>query len=275
MTAVSMQQRTSEPQFLGGMRVVWSNRLLAWEMAKRELQIANKGALLGVAWLIIRPFVQVAALVVVVTFVFGLRADQTGGRFGYAIYVLAGMVPWQILSKALEEAPSLVRERVEILKQVVYPLEILPVTSLLSALIGPSVVLAVYVLLAAISGSLQPSILLLPVPFALLCGLILGSAWVLMVVGVLLKDLREVIGVIFSLLVYMSPVVMSEEMAGPKVWKLLQFNPLFHVVAAFRDVFNGTFHGMSWAIYVCITVVALALGTTVLNRVRALLNELI
>jgi len=256
-------------------KAITTNWMLAREMAKRELMVSNKGALLGIAWLLIRPFIQVAALVVVVTFVFGVRFEHAGGRFGYAVYVLAGMVPWQILSKALEEAPSLVRDRVEVLKQVVYPLEILPVTSLLSAMIGPSIAFVVYLLLAAINGSLHWTLLLLPIPLALLVFFILGSAWALMMVGVLLKDLREIISVMLGLLVYMSPVVMSEQMAGPAIWSLLQFNPFFHVIAAFRDVFDATLHPISWVIFVSMTVAALALGILVLDRARALLNELI
>jgi lipopolysaccharide transport system permease protein len=254
---------------------IWTNWMLAREMAKRELMVSNKGALLGIAWLLIRPFIQVAALVVVVSFVFGVRFEHAGGRFGYAVYVLAGMVPWQILSKALEEAPSLVRDRVEILKQVVYPLEILPVTSLLSAMIGPSIAFVVYVLLAAINGGLHWSILLVPIPMLLLFAFVLGSAWALMMVGVLLKDLREITSVILGLLVYMSPVVMSEQMTGPAMWSLLQFNPFFHVIASFRDVFDATFHPVSWIIFAAMTVAALALGIFVLDRARALLNELI
>lgn len=256
-------------------RAIFTNWILAREMARRELMVSNKGALLGIAWLVIRPFIQVAALVIVVTFVFGVRFGNATGRFDYAVYVLAGMVPWQILSKALEDAPSLVRDRVEILKQVVYPLEVLPVTSLLSAMLGPSIAFLFYLLLAAINGSLHWTILFLPVPFTLLILFILGSSWALMMVGVLLKDLREIISVLLGLLVYMSPVVMSEQMAGAKIWSLLQFNPFFHVVATFRDVFDGTFHPISWMIFLFIVVVALGFGILVLDRARALLNELI
>lgn len=279
MTAIE-RNAISYPKPVGSRRTrafvaVWSHRILAWEMAKRELMLSNKGALLGVTWLIIRPFVQVAALVVVVAVVFRVHLGQNGGRFDYALYVLAGMVPWQILAKSLEEAPSLVRTRVEILKQVIYPLEILPITSLISALIGPTVALAVYLMLAGISGNLHWTVLLLPIPALLLFAFLLGCAWTLMIPGVLLKDLREVVGVFLGLLIYLSPVVLSEKIAGPRIWHALQFNPLFHVVECFRDVFDGKFHAVSWIVFVSMTFVALALGTFVLNRARAILNELI
>lgn len=256
-------------------KVLLSNRVLAWEMAKRDLILSNKGAMLGFAWIIIRPFVQVGAMVVVVTFIFGARLDQTGSRFAYAIYVLAGMIPWQIMTKSLEEAPSLVRDRVEMLKQVLYPLEILPITSILLALVGPSIALLIYVVLAGFSNELHWTIILLPIPAFLLACFLVGSAWILMIIGVLLKDLREIIGVILGLLVFMSPVVLSESIVGPQLWSVLQLNPLFHVIISFRDVFNATFHPRSWLIFATMSVFCLVCGALVLARAKTIFNEYI
>lgn len=254
-------------------RSTWSNRVLAWEMAKRELLASNKGTLLGLGWLIIRPFIQVAAYVVVVSFIFGLRPTSGGSRFTYALYVLSGMVPWQLMTRMLEEAPSLIRSRTELLRQVIYPLEILPLTSMFVASIGPAVGLAAYVTLAGVSGALQWSIILLPLPFAILALMLVGSAWLLMVFGMLIADLKEVISVALGLLVYMSPVVLSEAVVSPRLWRLLQFNPLFQVIVCFRDIMNLQFHPVSWLIYIGMALGAIVLGAFAVSRAKRIFSE--
>jgi lipopolysaccharide transport system permease protein len=278
-----MMSRTIGPEtrgvrwpLLGPLHLVWRHRLLAWEMGKRDLQVVNKGTVLGFSWLFIRPFVQVAAYVFVVSVIFGVRFGPDGdSRFSYAVYVLSGMIPWQLMTMVLEEAPSLIRRRIELLKQVVYPLELLPVTTMMVAAVGPMVSLGVYFLLAGASGTLQWSVLLLPIPVLMLMALLIGSAWLLMVAGTLLVDLREIVGVTLSLLVYMSPVVLFESAVPAPMWHVLEFNPLFHVVICFRDVFTGQLHALSWAIFGGMTAVAVVLGSFAVSRAKQIFAELL
>jgi len=244
-------------------------------MAARELKVANKGAILGLGWLLFRPFVQVVAYVVIVSYVFGARLAPNAGAFDYALYVLSGIVAWQILQRALEEAPSLVRDRMETLKQVIYPIETLPLTALLASALSPAIVLVVYLLLASVTGHLAWSIILIPLPLLLLAGLMFGLSWILMIAGVLLKDLREIVSVLLGLMIYFSPVLLSEQMVGERFWQFILLNPLAHVVIAFRDVLLGTFHPISWLIFVSITSAALVTGAWVVNRTKVLINEYI
>jgi lipopolysaccharide transport system permease protein len=247
----------------------------ALAMASRELKSLNKGALLGMGWVVLRPFIQVAAYVAIVSFVFGARLSPESGPFDYALYVLAGLFGWHILQRALEESASLIRDRMEIVKQVAYPIETLPVTAFLTSAIAPAIMLAVYVVLAGIAGKLGPSILLLPIPLALLMAMLLGLSWLFMVVGVLLKDLREVISVVMALTIYLSPVLLSEQMVPERIWRLVLLNPLSHVVLAFRDVLQGGFHLESWIIFAALSAVALAVGAFVVTYAKVRINEYI
>ena len=251
------------------------HRRFAWEMAARELRELTKGAFLGLAWVVLRPFIQVAAYVVIVTLLFGARLSPEAGRFDYATYVLAGMVPWQILTRSLEEAAGLIRSRMDLVKQVIYPVETLPVTSLAVSSVGPLVVLATYVAVGGVSGGLTWSLLLLPLPALLLFVFVLGGSWFMMIAGVLVKDLREVVSVLLGLMVYFSPVVASEAMVGERLWSFILWNPLTHVVLCFRDVFDGTFHPLSWGIFSAMAVAAFVVGSWTLLRMKTAINEYI
>lgn len=254
---------------------MFEQRELVREMAFRELKSLNKGAFLGTVWLVLGPLIQVAAYVVIVSLIFGKRLGDGAGTFDYAIYVLSGMVPWQILTRSLQEAPSQIRMRMELVKQVIYPIETLPMTSLLVSSFGALVSFTVFVAVSVYAGKATWGYLLVPVPFALLAAFILGFSWLFSIAGVFVKDLREVVAVLLGLLVYVSPVLASESLVGPKVWKLIELNPLSHVVICFRDAYYLDFHPWSWAIFAGMTLVVFLLGERVILRTKTLINEYI
>jgi ABC-type polysaccharide/polyol phosphate export permease len=256
-------------------QTLFRHRELVWEMSLRELKGSTQGAVLGWLWVVLRPLIQTAAYVIVVSFVFRAELPDGGGYFDYAIYVLSGMVAWQILTKTLEAAPSLIRERMELVKQVIYPIETLPITGLIAGSIGSLVALAIYFVLALWSGQAVWSWVLLPIPAAVLVVFVLGTSWVFMIAGVLVKDLREIVALLLNLLVYLSPVVASESMIGARAWGFLMWNPLTHFVICFRDVFRAEFHPGSWIVSVVLALVMLLLGSWTIRRTKILINEYI
>jgi lipopolysaccharide transport system permease protein len=257
---------------------VFRSLITNWDFARamsaRELRVINKGAMLGIAWLILRPLIQVAAYVCIVSYVFGARLGPDSGTFDYALHVLSGLISWQMIQRSLEESSSLIRDRMDILKQVIYPVETLPVSALLTSLPAPAVSLAIYIVLALAGGKLTWSVLALPVPLLLLAAFLIGCSWIFMVVGAVLKDLREVIAVFLGLAVYFSPVLVSEAMVGPTLWHLiLILNPLSHMVITFRDVLQGGFHPASWGVFAAMAGFAFVAGAWTVNRTKVYINE--
>ena len=251
-----------------------TNREFIWEIVKRDLKGLNKGAFLGYFWVFLSPLIQTAFYVLIVSFIF--RAQGEGaGRLDYALYVLGGMVPWQVLQKSIAEAPTLISARIDILKQVIYPIETLPLTSILVGSFGSLVAFTIFLVLSCVFGTAKWTFLLLPLPGLLLLLFLTGTSWLLMIVGVILKDIKEVVGILLGLCVYVTPVVASEKIVGHKVWMLMQFNPLSHVVICFRDVYESAFHPLSWAVFAAMSIVVFALGAWALERTKILINEYI
>src|SRR5918992_698176 len=186
-------------------------RELVWETTRRELAGQNQGSMLGLLWLVVAPLVQVGAYVVIISLVFRNRGGGAN-PFDYALYVLSGMVPWQLLTRSLQDAPSLLRDKMDLIKQVIYPIETLPLPRIALNAIGPLVALGIYLVLAAVTGNLHWTVVLLPVPAALLLLLCVGISWGLSIIGVVVKDLPNLIGLALSFLIYLSPVVLSETM---------------------------------------------------------------
>jgi lipopolysaccharide transport system permease protein len=260
---------------LTSVRVIWRHKDLAVEMAKRDLLMLNKGALLGWAWVALLPLIQTLLYVVIVTFVFGSRVPGASGVFGYMTYVLGGMVAWQLLSRGLTQAPSLLRERMDVIKQVVYPIETIPLTAMLVSSMSAVVVLVLYLALAAWDGALHWTTLLFPLPLAMTFLFLIGASWVLSVAGVVLKDLRELVAVLLSAGVFLSPVTLRPSMVGESLWAWVMWNPLTHFVLIFRDVLQGEFHVNSWLIAAALTALVLWVGDWVIQRARPAINQLL
>lgn len=239
----------------------------------RDLRGANRGALLGYLWLGLNPLIQVGAYVIIVTFVF--QRGEADGTLDYALYVLAGMIPWQIVTRSLQLAPSLIRTRVELVKQVIYPLETLPLTVMISSSVGAFITFIIFLVLQLFSGGWQVSYLLLPIPIVLLVCFVLGVSWIFSIAGIIIKDLQEVVTVFLGLVVYISPVIASETLVSESIWQIVRLNPLSHIVICFRDVFDAQFHPESWLIFSVMTLIVFVLGAWVIDKTKTLINEYI
>jgi len=254
---------------------IWENRELIWEMAFRDLKGTNKGAILGFLWVGISPLIQVAAYVTIVSFIFRVKLNSNAGPFDYALYVLSGMIPWQVMTRSISEAPMLIRSNTEIVKQVIYPIETFPLTNLLVGSFGGLVNLIVFLALFLIAGHVKWTLIFLPLPIFFLLLFILGISWIFSVTGVILKDLREMVTVILMLMVYFSPVLISDSMVRGSIWQLIIFNPLSHIIISFRDVFWGSFHFWSWVIFLCMSITAFLLGSLVITKAKRIISEYI
>jgi len=254
---------------------IFENRELIWEMAIRDLKGTSKGAILGFLWVGISPLIQVAAYVTIVSFIFKAKLDSSAGPFDYALYVLSGMIPWQIMTRSISEAPMLIRSNTEIVKQVIYPIETLPMTSLLVSSFGGLVNFIVFLVLFLIIGNVRWTLIFLPLPIFFLLLFILGISWIFSVTGVILKDLREIVTVILMLMVYFSPVILNDSMVGGSIWQIIMLNPLSHIIISFRDVFWGSFHFWSWMIFLVMSISSFLLGHLVITKAKRIINEYI
>jgi len=244
-------------------------------MTVRNLAGTSKGAVLGFLWIAISPLIQVTAYVIIISFVFRARVGGDSGPFDYTIFVLSGMIPWQIINRSICEAPMLIRSNPELVKQVIYPIETLPLTNLLVGSFGGAVNFIVFLILYAMAGKLEWTLVFLPLHLFFLLIFLLGISWIFSIAGVIFKDLREIVSVMMTLLIYFSPVIISGSMVGEKVWTFILLNPLSHIIISFRDVLWGSFHPWSWLIFLIMSMGIFILGHSMITKAKKLINEYI
>lgn len=216
----------------------WRNRRLILVLTKREVLGRYRGSLLGLLWSFFNPLF----MLVVYTFVFSqiFKARWSAGsesKTEFALVLLAGLIMFNLFAECINRAPGLILSNVNYVKKVIFPLEILPIVDLLSAfyhsLVGFLVWLAAY---SVFFGLPHPSTLYLPLillPFGLF---ILGLSWSLASLGVFLRDVGQIIGVVVMSLMFLSPIFYPATALPADYQRLLFLNPLTPVVELARDV---------------------------------------
>lgn len=224
------------------------HRELVASLIRRDVVGRYRGSALGLLWSFFNPVL----MLVVYTFVFSVvfKARWSAGsdsRTEFALVLFTGLVVFNLFAECILRAPGLVLGNVNYVKRVVFPLEILPWVALGSALFHMAIGLGVWlVFYLAFFGIPPVTALLLPVTLLPLLLLTLGLSWFLASLGVFLRDVGQVVGVLTTALMFLSPIFYPLA-ALPEDYRLLvQLSPLTIAVESARAVLIWG-QGIPWA----------------------------
>src|SRR5687768_7453403 len=154
---------------------VWRHRRLLRRMAERDLRQRYVGSALGFAWAAIHPLLFVAAYALIFTFVFRGRLTSDAPAAEYALYVVVGLLPWVALTDVAGRAAQAMAEHRSLVKYVVFPVQILPLTGLYATALSQGVGLAAAIAFAAgLRGGLDLGLLWLVPVVCLQIGFLAG-----------------------------------------------------------------------------------------------------
>ncbi len=219
-------------------RNIKQHRQLIGQMTKREVIGRYKGSLLGLAWSFFNPVL----MLVVYTFVFSVvfKARWIGGsdsKTEFALVLFTGLMVFSLFAECISRAPGMVLSNVNYVKKVVFPLEVLPIIVLGSALFHLLISLLVWLSFYLIFFGLPPvTVFLLPIVIMPLILMILGFSWFLASLGVYLRDISQIIGVIVTILMFLSPIFYPIVALPEEYRPFMQISPLTLVVEQTRDV---------------------------------------
>ena len=236
---------------------IYRYRRLILHLTGRDLTARYRKSFFGTAWAVITPFLVLAIYTFVFNVVLKARWGSEGGSFEFALALFCGLIVFNVFAECATVAPTLVVNHANFAKKTTFPLSVLPVVTLASALVRAGVatlVLAVGVL--AFKG-LSGHILLLPLAFVPLVMLTLGVGWLLAALGVFVQDVVHSVSLVVQLVFFMTPIVYPLESVPARLRPIIMANPFTHLVAAARDaVMWGRMPEWGW--FLGTTVVCLA-----------------
>ena len=221
-------------------RTIWRNRGLIRVMVRRDILGRYRGSFGGAFWTVINPLL----LMLTYFFVFGVvLRNRFGGdtsRSGFALYFLAGMLPWLAFSEAAGRAPGVMLEHANFVKKLVFAVETLPVNLVVAGLVTEFFAILLYCgFLLAVRGAIPATIAWLPlllIPQVLFTA---GIAWFLAALGVFARDLGQIMGFVLTLWFFLTPICYPESQWDglPRAAvAVLGRNPIFVLVHGYRAV---------------------------------------
>ena len=190
----------------------WRHLSIWKQFVRREVLGRYRGSVLGISWAVFTPMLMLMVYTFVFVGIFKARwpgAEEAGG-VAYALRIFAGLMVFNFFSEVVGRAPMLVLEQPNLVKKVVFPLELLAYVSLGSAVFHLGLSAAILLLGTAVFGNgLTLNTLLLPIILLPMVPLLLGLSWLLSALGVYVRDIGPVIGLSVSFLIFLSPVFYS------------------------------------------------------------------
>ncbi len=272
--SLSQPRDQSSPSAL--LRSIWTHRHLLRQITRRDISSRYRGSALGLLWSFITPLLMLA----VYTFVFGIvfkarfgdaAAETPTDTASFAVTLFCGLILHGLLAECITRAPSIILHHTNYVKKVVFPLEILPVMVLTSScfhFLMSAAVLIIGVLWS--QGSIPITALYTPLvilPFLLT---LLGTCWILASLGVYLRDIGQLTGLLSTLLLFLSPIFYPITALPEAFRPLMYLNPLTPIIGQLRDVL---IHGiepdlMLLGIYSLVGIITCCVGFAWFQKTR-------
>ncbi len=224
---------------VGLVRSIFQHRSLIAQLIRRDVAGRYKGSLIGLGWSFFNPVLMLVVYTFVFSVVFKARWGQGSeeGHTEFAVVLFAGLIIHSLFSEIINRAPGLIPSHVNYVKKVIFPLEVLPIVTLGTALFHFFV--SVFVLLGAfviLNGFVFWTALLIPLVALPLLIVTLGFAWILASLGVYIRDVSQVIGVVTTVMLFLSPVFYPISVLPEKYHIVLMMNPLTFILEQARAV---------------------------------------
>lgn len=219
-----------------------THKELLIELVKREIKARYKQSVLGYAWVILVPLINL----VVLTVVFSYFIRIPTGNMPYPIFLFTALVPWTFTANAITSATKSLVANSSLITKIYLPREIFPTASILAKMVDlllTTLILVVFLLIFKIN--LQWTIVFIPLIFVFHALLVLGVSYILSAINVFFRDVQNVINVLLMVWMYLTPVLYPPELIPQEFTPFFNLNPMMPIINAYR---NTILHGVppSW-----------------------------
>jgi lipopolysaccharide transport system permease protein len=215
---------------LPGHRLIYMRDLLR-ELVGRDMKLRYKRSVLGIAWTLLNPLMQLLVFLFVFNLVLPLNIPH------YSSFLFAGILVWNWFQGSLNQSTGTIVDNRELLRRPGFFSPILPIVTVTSHLIHFLLGVPILLLFLLLEGSrLTSAILALPGVMALQFILTLGLAYLVATFHVTFRDTQYLLGVLLNLLFYLTPIFYDASSIPASYRPLYRLNPMLHLVEAYRAI---------------------------------------
>jgi lipopolysaccharide transport system permease protein len=270
-----LPRRVARPPF-----AVWNtahdlvrHRALVWALLVRQLKVRYRGSVLGFVWTFLNPLLLMAVYALVFRFYMRIAVPN------YALFLLAGLLPWQWFASSLNEGTNAIVGGSSLVTKSLFPTEILPTVVVLANMVN--FLLSIPLLWIAgwiygIAPSPLPWLSLVPV-IVLQFGFTLGLVLALAALNVHYRDVQHIVSNLLLLWFFLTPIVYPESQVPEQMRGLLLLNPMALFTHGYHEVLvNASWPSLESVGMLCAYAAAsLLIGTKIYDAYRDTFPELV
>lgn len=230
--------------------MIKENGSLIKQLTRRDFELKYKGSLFGAFWSFFTPLLMLAVYTFIFSVVFNAKwgIEQSDNKFEFAMIIFSGLIIYNIFNETVSKSTTIILSNVNYVKKVIFPLDILPLTTLFSSLINAffSFIVLVLGIVLFVPGWEFQGILIALLYVIPLSFISLGCAYIVASIGVYVRDLTYTIGVLLNVLFYVTPIFYPISLVPEFMHPIMYLNPLTYLVEGFRSaVFSSELPNLS------------------------------
>lgn len=221
----------------GMLKGLWDYRSFIGTSIKNEFVARFARSRLGGLWMIIHPLSQVAIYALILSNVLAAKLPGIDNKYAYALYLMAGILAWNLFSEIVSRCLNLFIEQGNLMKKMRFPRIALPVIVLGSCLLNNLLLFVAVLVVFAALGQMPSMEMFWLIPLTLVVtAFSVGLGLVLGVLNVFVRDIGQVVPIVMQVWFWFTPIVYSINIIPQDLRSLMAFNPMFPLASAYHDV---------------------------------------
>ena len=258
---------------ISALRLLFRCRRILYATTVVEIRSRYVGTVFGLSWAIIYPFLFLGLYAAVYALILQVRLQQHS-PLEYVLIIFSGLIPFIGFSEVLSASVSSVVANKHLIKNTMFPIELVPVKSAIASSLSMTVGLFGLLLALWSRGDFHlTQILVIPL---LLIQMIfsIGIGWMLSAITVFLRDTTQAIGILVLFLMIISPIGYTREMIPHQLLALAYLNPLFYIIELYRQVLIfGVISPRFWLAFIVLACATFWLGYELFRRLKPVFAE--
>ena len=258
---------------LANARLLYAYRRIIWATTVSDVRGRFSGTVFGLLWAVLYPALFLGLYAVVYTSIFQVRLKGYTD-FQYVLMIFCGLIPFIGFSEALSNGVASVIGNKGLIKNTLFPIELIPVKAVLTGTVTMFCGLAMLLISLWLQGIAHSTQLLIPVLIVLQLIFSIGLIWLLSAVNVFVPDLSQIVGILILFLMLVSPIAYTREMIPAQLAPFMYPNPLFYLILLYRGAaFQGVIDLPLLLAFTAISISTFWFGGFVFGRLKPLFAD--
>jgi lipopolysaccharide transport system permease protein len=258
---------------IAGLRLLFTYRSFLWATTLHDLRGRYAGTTFGMAWSVLYPLLFLGLYTVVYTMILKIRLEQFS-TFDYVLLIFSGLIPFLGFSETLGLGVSAVTANKGLVKNTLFPIELIPVKAVLVGSMTMVIGLLVLQSILFVRGVWHMSQALVPIILVLQLLFTTGIIWILSALNVFFQDISQAVPIIMLFLMLVSPIGYTVDMIPKELMVLMYPNPLYYLIMIYREcIIFGRIPLVHFVIFFAVSWGIFWVGFYVFSRLKAVFAD--